>query len=194
VLRELTTNQKGAVAEAAIVKVAALLGIGVAKPLWDVPYDLILDLPGTLIRVQCKWAVVRGEVVDVRCRRCRRGSNGFIHRGYDADEIDAVAAYCAELDRCFLIPQAIAVGQIGVSLRLTPTRNNQRRKIHWAENFEFGATLQRLGPIAQLGERLHGMQEAGGSSPPGSINQGQLRMVGAPLADRSPQAGGRGAA
>ena len=30
--------------------------------------------------------------------------------------------------------------------------------------------LESVGAIAQLGERLHGMQEVGGSIPPGSTN------------------------
>ena len=30
--------------------------------------------------------------------------------------------------------------------------------------------ILRIGAIAQLGERLHGMQEVGGSIPPGSTN------------------------
>ena len=81
-----------------------MLGIGVAQPLCDDPYDLILDLRHSLVRVQCKWASIRGNVIEVRCRRCRRGPDGFVHRGYESHEIDAIAAYCAELDRCFLIP------------------------------------------------------------------------------------------
>jgi hypothetical protein len=152
-LRELTTNEKGAIAEAAIAKAAAVLGIGAAKPLWDVAYDLILDLPTGLARVQCKWALVRGEVVEIRCRRCRRGPEGLIHRGYEDGEIDSIAAYCAELDRCFLLPHSLSVGRKAVHLRLAPTRNNQRRKVHWADDYDFGATLGGLGPIAQLGER-----------------------------------------
>ena len=51
-----------------------------------------------------------------------------------------------------------------------PPGNHQRRGIRPANDFEFAATLGRLrGPIAQLGERLHGMQEVAGSSPAGSI-------------------------
>ena len=50
-LRELTTNQKGL-----IVRVAVELGIGVARPLDDERYDLILDTGPELLRVQCKWA------------------------------------------------------------------------------------------------------------------------------------------
>ncbi len=48
-------------------------------------------------------------------------------------------------------------------------RAGQAAGIWWARDFELGATLSRFGgPIAQLGERLHGMQEVGGSIPPGS--------------------------
>jgi hypothetical protein len=39
----LTTDQKGAIAEAAITHAALELGIGVAKPSGDERYDLIFD-------------------------------------------------------------------------------------------------------------------------------------------------------
>jgi PD-(D/E)XK endonuclease len=152
-LRELTTNQKGALAEAAITKAAVETGVIVSRPIQDAPYDLILDLPSGLIRVQCKWAILADDVVTVRCRRCRRGPNGFIHRGYDSNEIDAIAAYCLELDACYLLPHEMSVGRAAVALRVAPARNNQQRKIHWAEDYAFAATLTAPGPIAQLGER-----------------------------------------
>jgi prevent-host-death family protein len=53
---------------------------------------------------------------------------------------------------------AIAEMEIG----LTPARNNQRSCITLANDFDFG------GAIAQLGERLNGIQEAVGSSPTSS--------------------------
>ena len=40
-----------------------------------------------------------------------------------------------------------------VQLRLAPMLNNQERLINWAKDYEFGARLSSLGPIAQLGER-----------------------------------------
>jgi PD-(D/E)XK nuclease superfamily protein len=49
-----TPNQKGAIAEAAITKVAVELGIIVSRPLHDAPYDLVFDVRGRLLRVQCK--------------------------------------------------------------------------------------------------------------------------------------------
>jgi hypothetical protein len=176
-VRELSTDQKGAIVEAEIAAVATKLGIGVSQPLGDERYDLILDLRPELLRVQCKWAVRRGDVVVINCRRSRRGREGLIQRRYELGEIDAIAAYCAELDKCYLLPLAMSVGRTGVSLRLGPTRNNQQRLVNWAKDFEFAATLSAPGPIAQLGERLRGTQEAGGSSPPGSINSRGQRAL-----------------
>ena len=39
-LLELTTNQKGAIAEAAIIKAAVVFGVVVSRPTQDAPYDL----------------------------------------------------------------------------------------------------------------------------------------------------------
>jgi hypothetical protein len=174
---ELTTNQKGALAEAAVAKEAAKLGVIVLRPNDDARYDLVLDLPTGLMRIQCKWAVRSGDVVIIRCRTCRRGRNGLIHRGYSQGEIDAIAAYCAELDTCYLLPLSLSVNRAAVQLRLAPTLNNQQRKIHWAKDYEFTARLSALGPIAQLGERQRGTLEAVGSSPTGSTTfRGQRAM------------------
>jgi hypothetical protein len=165
----LTTNQKGMLAEAKVVAAAMELGLGVARPLGDERYDLIVDLRPRLLRVQCKWAVRRGEVIVVTCRTNRRGPDGFVKRLYDVDEIDAIAAYCAATDRCYLLPPALSIGRTAVQLRLVPTRNNQHLKINWARDFDLGATLLTLsGPIAQLGERRAGSAKVAGSSPAGS--------------------------
>lgn len=154
----LTTNQKGTLAEAEVVARAVRLGVGVSRPIDDERYDVILDLRPRLLRVQCKWAVRRGSVVVVTCRTNRRGPDGFVTSVYAENEIDAVAAYCADVDQCYLLPSALSIGRTGVQLRLEPCRNNQRQGINWARDFELGATLEKLqGPIAQLGERRHGM-------------------------------------
>ena len=165
----LTTDQKGVLAEQAVTFEALKYGLGVFQPLGDERYDLILDLRPRLLRVQCKWAVQNGGVVTIRTRRCRRGREGLIHRRYEAHEIDAIAAYCAQTNKCYLLPHEMSVERATVQLRLAACRNNQRTGVHWAQEYELGATLARLlGPIAQLGERLSGTQKVAGSSPAGS--------------------------
>ena|SRR5262245_45693985 len=175
----LTTDEKGSIAELAIASAAANLRIGVFKALTDGErYDLIFDLRPTLVRVQCKWATRHGDVVGVRAYSCRRTAEGLVRRGYSADEIDAIAAYCLELDACYFIPFEAIGNQRVVQLRLRPTRNNQRRRIRWAEDFEFAATLRRqFGAVAQLGERPAGSREATGSSPVGSTLTSPVRQL-----------------
>lgn len=141
----LTTNQKGVIAETKIAATAVELGVGVWLPLsGHEPYDLIFDVAGRLLRIQCKWAVRRGGIVAVTYRRNRRGPTGFIQRVYDAGEIDMIAAYCGETNHTYLLPEELSVGRNAIQLRLEPTRNNQAAGVHWARDYEFGATLTRL--------------------------------------------------
>ena len=168
----LTSDQKGAIAEAAIALAAIKLGIDVFRPLNDGErYDLILDLHPTLVRVQCKTARLRGDVVVVPCRSGRRTRHGLLTRPYTSHEIDAFAAYCSELDRCFFLPIDCFERRNEISLRLGPPQNNQRAGINWAKDFAFEATLGSSGAVAQLGERRLGMAEATGSSPVGSTTR-----------------------
>jgi hypothetical protein len=168
---ELTTDQKGAIAETAVALAALKLGVDVYRPVAEGGrYDLIFDVGDRLLRVQCKWAIRSGEVVSVPCRTCRRGRQGLVRRTYTSDDADAIGAYCADLDRCFLLPLDLFSGWTAIQLRLAPARNGQRAKVNWAERFELAATLGRSpGAIAQLGERRAGSAKVAGSSPAGSI-------------------------
>jgi hypothetical protein len=166
----LTTDQKGAIAEMGIAWHATQLGVDVYKPVAEGGRcDLIFDVDGRLWRVQCKWAAIHDDVLIVRCYSCRRAREGMRKLRYTPDEIDAFAAYSADLDRCYFLPIEQFPRRAQICLRLAPTRNNQRQLVNWAEDFEFGATLRpHQGAIAQLGERLRGTQEVAGSSPAGS--------------------------
>jgi hypothetical protein len=141
----LTTNQKGLLAETMIIRECINHRIGVSRPLDDMPYDLVLDLGNNLLRVQCKFAARVGDVVAIRTRRSRRGPNGHIHRSYDVGDIDAMAAFCPDTESCCLLPQELSVGRAIIHLRLSPTRNNQKLGVWWANDYEFGATISRAG-------------------------------------------------
>jgi hypothetical protein len=133
------------------------LGIGLAKPLDDERYDLILDVDSKLWRIQCKWAVRQGEVVVIRLYSNRRGPEGMITRRYSAEDVDGFAAYGLETDTCYFMPVTFARHR-EVRFRLGPTLNNQAIGIRWASDYEFAATIGRIGAVAQLGERLAGSQ------------------------------------
>jgi hypothetical protein len=162
----LSTNQKGAIAEAQITATAISLGIPVLKPVVEgLRYDLVFDLGARLVRTQCKWANRANDVVVVRCRTCRHTPNGYVRTLYSAAEIDGIAAWCPDTNDCYFVPINEIAGRGSMSLRLAPARNNQALLVHWASQY-------RLGAIAQLGERRHGMAEVEGSSPSSSTSEG----------------------
>ncbi|HEY2072029.1 MAG TPA: group I intron-associated PD-(D/E)XK endonuclease [Gaiellaceae bacterium] len=143
----MTTNQKGAIAEAAIACEAIKLGIGVLKPIGDMRYDFVFDTGDRLIRVQRKWGRRLGDVIIGAFYANRRAREGLRRSYYDAKEVDAFAIYCADLDRCFFVPISDLDGCKQVQLRLEPTRNNQASGIRWAREYEFVAKLgAALGP------------------------------------------------
>ncbi len=156
---------KGAIAECAIAAAAVELGVFVLRPVVEGRrYDLLFDVDHRLYRVQCKWARRQGAVVSVNLTSTRHTPRGYVCTTYDRTEIDAVAAYCQELKRCFWLPIDVVEGKRAISLRLTPAANNQRTAINFAADYAFGA-------IAQLGERRHGMAEVVGSSPTSSTSR-----------------------
>ena len=166
----LTTDQKGNVAETAIAAAAVKLGVEVYRPIGEGQrYDLIFDIDSRLLRIQCKWSTRYDDILIVRCYSTRRIAGGkIVSRRYTEAEIDAVAVYCDELDRCYLLPVELWSGRRQIHLRLAPARNNQLLGINWAKDFEFDATLRPHGAIAQLGERRRGTPKVAGSSPAGS--------------------------
>jgi hypothetical protein len=153
----MTTNQKGAIAETAIAHAATKLGIEVYRPVAEGGrYDMIFVTDQTLLRVQCKWAARRGQTLTVECRSCRRARAGYVRRTYSKREVDAIAAYSADLDTCYFIPIERVAERPTIRLRLGATRNNQQLGINWAADFELAARLGRHGAVAQLGERRAG--------------------------------------
>ena len=160
----LTPTVKGSIAEAVIAAEAVKAGIMVLRPIVEGRrYDLVFDLGDRMLRVQCKSGRRKGGVVIVHTRTSRHTPRGYIWTTYGEDEIDALAVYCPQIDRCFLLPIELVAGRSAIHLRLVDAANNQRSSIHFATDFAFP------GAIAQLGERRAGSAKVGGSNPPSSI-------------------------
>jgi prevent-host-death family protein len=159
---EMSPNDKGAIAEQAIVLAATKLRVPVWRPINEHSRaDLLMEIAGQFFRVQCKWGRVLAErdVVVAHLHSSRCTPNGYVRTCYAEHEIDLFAVYCAELDRSFLIPIWRVAGMKQIHLRLAPARNGQQSCINLADDFDFE------GAVAQLEERVHGMHEVRGSSP-----------------------------
>ena len=121
--------------------------------------DLIFDTGERLLRIQCKWATRNGLAVAIRLRTSRHTpSRGYVVTTYDASQIDGIAAYCRELDRCFFLPIGEFERRTFAHLRLGPARNGQLVGVKMAADYPLGA-------VAQLGERSAGSRKVRGSIP-----------------------------
>ncbi len=158
----LSSNHKGAIAEAKIVAAAVELGVPVLTPVQEHRrYDLAFELGGGIQRVQCKWGALDegGAVIKVALQTSWLTPHGYVRASYTPEQIDLVAVYCSELDRCYLLPIAVASHRTSIHLRVAPPKNAQRACVTLASDFEFA------GAVAQLEEHRHGMARVRGSSP-----------------------------
>ena len=159
----LSSNRKGAIAEAKIVAAAIELGVPVLRPMQEHGrYDLAFEIGDRILRVQCKWGALDddGAVIRVQLQGSWLSPTaGYVLSSYSEDEIDLVAVYCGDLDRCYLLPIALVAGRRAVNLRLVPPKNGQRACINLASDFDLP------GAVAQLEEHHAGSVGARGSSP-----------------------------
>lgn len=122
---------KGDLAEMAVAARLIEEGWRVLFPVGETNrYDLVAERNGKFVRIQVKYVTPKNGVLDVNCR----SSNDWSVLHYTSEEIDMIAAYNAHDKLIYFIP----VNKINhnlFKLRLEKTKNNQKLKIHRAEDF-----------------------------------------------------------
>jgi len=95
------------------------------------PYDLVVDLGGwDLLKVQCKTGWLNKSCIAFNARSTDHGQGRRPYHGL----AHIFAVYFPPTRSVYLVPLDVA-GHHGW-LRLEPTRNNQRKGIWFAANFE----------------------------------------------------------
>jgi hypothetical protein len=89
----LTSNRKGAIAEAVISAQAAKHGICVSRPDFHARYDLIFDTGSSLLRIQCKCGALdrNAGVLKVNLESTWCTPAGYVRNTYAAGEVDYFA-------------------------------------------------------------------------------------------------------
>lgn len=101
-------------------------------------YDLVIDDGRRLLRVQCKTGRLRnGAVRFSACSVSAHHRRPATIRHY-LGQIDLFAVYCPETSSVYLIPIDEAPLRKSGSLRVDPSRNNQRKHIRFAADYEIG--------------------------------------------------------
>jgi hypothetical protein len=116
------TKRKGDTCEAYVLAKLVKAGLRVSVPWGDnAPYDLVIDVDGRFLRVQCKT----GRMIEsgcVRFRTYRIGRDPSKIKYYTAAEIDYFGGWCIESGEVYFVP----IQDIGASpqprLRVTVPR------------------------------------------------------------------------
>ena len=133
-----TTKTKGDLAELMVATDLVRKGYKIAIPYgedWD--FDLIVCREERLERVQVKYTESDGHVITVRCGS-HSLTNGKVRQTklYTARMIDWLAVYDRTSDRCYYIPAVeLGDGKSVMHIRLSASLNNQRERIHFAEEY-----------------------------------------------------------
>lgn len=102
-------------------------------------YDMVIDDSGTFYRVQCKTGRLdhSGSVVEFNAASSTYhyyGGKGREWRDYRG-QVEYFGVYCPQINKAYLVPVDV-VGKTGGKLRLTETKNNQLKNVHWAKDYE----------------------------------------------------------
>lgn len=151
------TASRGNIAEVMVLAAFVRRGFEVALPFGSgQPYDLVVDLGGPFLRVQCKRAwPIRGCLV-FNCRSTDHGRGPQSYRGL----ADIFGVYFPQTDSVFLVPLD-GVAEFEGRLRLEPARNNQKRGVRPASDFAMDRwTVEALREVAFAGQAAMGVAAA----------------------------------
>ena len=125
----MNTKLKGDIAEQAAILQAMKLGWGVSRPIGDrLPYDLVLDVEGMLVKVQVKSAWFDGPsgnfVVDNR--RTKTNRRIMVREAYKPSDFDFALIYVSDTDLFYIFPAEIFIGY-GSEIHLVEAGKRQRK-------------------------------------------------------------------
>lgn len=138
----MSTIAQGNAAGASVLQALIGAGLHVLVPFGGgLPFDLAAVAPdGNLVRLQVKSGRVRNGCVEFNSCSTDHGRGRQDYRG----RADVIAVYVASLGQVFVVPVDDCPSYKG-TLRLNAARNNQRRKIRFAEDYTLEAWAASLG-------------------------------------------------
>jgi PD-(D/E)XK endonuclease len=132
----ITSNIKGQLAVSKTELRALELGFLPSRPLFDTRYDLIIDNHKSLIRVQIKYADGKSAnstgVVVTKLEYIDRQKKTHT---YMDDEVDVLIVYIPKIDKLCYIPKKLFIGKRKLSIRISNSKNNQKKGIIAAEDY-----------------------------------------------------------
>jgi hypothetical protein len=122
----------------AVMLALRMAGLTVLLPFGEnTRYDLVVDVRGKFMRVQCKTGRFRAGAVVFKTTSsyAHHRSAQVPRRGYQG-EIDYFGVHCPETGGVYLVPINEVPGTCA-RLRVDPALNGQQESVHPAETYEF---------------------------------------------------------
>ncbi|MFH1766817.1 MAG: group I intron-associated PD-(D/E)XK endonuclease [Patescibacteria group bacterium] len=125
------TKQKGDIAEQAAVLRALKLGWGVLTPIGDrLPYDLVFDVKGRLVKIQvkCAWFNESKQNYVIDNRRTKTNRRIMRRESYKVEDFDFALAYIPDVDIFYVFPSDVFISY-GSEIHLVESVKRQRKPI-----------------------------------------------------------------
>ena len=148
------TKLRGDIAEQAAVLYALKQGWGVLKPEGDrLPYDLVFDVAGKLIKIQVKsaWFDEPSGNYVADNRRTKTNRRVMLRAAYQLVDFDFALVYLENLDLFYVFPIDVFIGY-GSEIHLVEAEKRQRKprsiayRNAWHLILQFGAVEPRSSP------------------------------------------------
>ncbi|HLO86162.1 MAG TPA: group I intron-associated PD-(D/E)XK endonuclease [Nostocaceae cyanobacterium] len=123
------TKLKGDIAEQAAILHALKRGWGVLKPVGDrLPYDLVFDVEGILIKIQvkCAWFDEPSGNYVVDNRRTKTNRRIMVRDNYKPSDFDFALVYIENLDIFYVFPVEVFINY-GSEIHLVEAEKRQRK-------------------------------------------------------------------
>lgn len=140
----MTTKNIGNIGEAKILFELIHRGINVLLPFGDnCRYDLVADINNKLYRIQVKTIErINNGVITIQCFSANYHNNKKKKNIYTHDEIEWLVCYCIENDTSYILTEF--KGSKTFALRIEPPKNNNKKRINFAEDYLFTNYLDTL--------------------------------------------------
>jgi hypothetical protein len=131
------TKQRGDITEQAAILQGLKRGWGVLRPIGDrLPYDLVFDLSGTLVKIQTKlaWFYEPDQCYLVDNRRTKTNRRRMIRDRYSETDFDFALAYLEDFDLFYVFPVSVFIAYAGqISIVESDKRQRKPRSANYRD-------------------------------------------------------------
>ena len=129
----MNTKQKGDLAEQAAALEALKRGWGMLRPIGDnLPYDLVFDISGSLVKVQvkCAWQDDASGNFVVDTRRTQTNRRIMVRKEYQPYDFDFALVYLPACNLFYIFPVETFISY-GSEIHMVEMAKRQRRPRSW---------------------------------------------------------------